>query len=265
MSVLALTRADRIPGRLLRLPLRLIPRGASVPILATAARGKRWIAGSGPHSCWLGFNEMAKRRCFEREVRPGSVVYDVGANVGSYTILASVLAGPAGRVIAFEPVAENVGYLREHVSINGLTNVEIREAAVGARAGRAAFQPHRDRLQGALDANGTQDVSVLALDGLVARGDVPPPACIKIDVEGGEAGVLAGALETLRTHRPIVFLATHGDAVRSECSDLLATVGYGMHAIGRRDDEWIARPSWADEPRPAATARMNIARPRTPA
>jgi FkbM family methyltransferase len=229
-------------GKLLRLPLRLIPPGSSVPILATPARGKRWIAGSGPHSCWLGWNELLKRSHFAREVRAGDVVYDIGANVGSYTVLASVLVGSAGRVIAFEPVAENVSYLRSHIRLNALDNVEVFELAVGDRSGTVSFRAHEDRLQGRVDPAGSEVVGVIALDDLRKEGRAPEPDCLKIDVEGGELSVLRGAAELMRGARPLIFLATHGERVREECLALLRGAGYDVVAIGRSGDEWIARP-----------------------
>ena len=80
-------------GRLLRFPLRLIPDRAVIPVLQGRMRGKRWIAGSSDHGCWLGSYEYAIRRVFEETITHGSIVYDVGAHVGYYTLLASELVG----------------------------------------------------------------------------------------------------------------------------------------------------------------------------
>lgn len=249
--------AQQPVGRLIRLPLDLIPRGRTVPILATPARGRRWIVGSGPHSCWLGWNELSKRQHLARDLRPGDVVYDVGANVGSYTILASVLVGSAGRVIAFEPVAENVAYLRSHVTLNRLDNVDVVDAAVGAHTGTSRFRWHDDRLQGRLDPDGPAVVPVVALDEFVGRDGIRPPDCIKIDVEGGELSVLQGAAALLRDVRPVVFLATHGNRVRSECLELLREAGYLVAPIGRQGDEWIGRPVESRSVRAAAVPRAD--------
>ena len=79
-------------GKLARLPLRLIPKKAVLPILQGQLRGKKWVVGAGNHSYWLGSYEMHKRQAFEREVKPGMVVFDVGANVGFYSLLAAYLA-----------------------------------------------------------------------------------------------------------------------------------------------------------------------------
>lgn len=67
--------------------------------------------GSSSHGCWIGSYEYHKRRLFEQAVTPGSAVFDIGAHVGFYTLLASVLVGDQGRVVAFEPNAGNVRLL----------------------------------------------------------------------------------------------------------------------------------------------------------
>ena len=238
----SLLSAERPLGRLLRLPLRLIPKGTIVPILATAARGKQWITGSGPHSCWLGFNELTKRRLFQREVHTGNVVYDIGANVGSFTILASVLVGPSGQVVAFEPLEDNLDYLRRHVRLNRLENVQVLDVAVADASGEMRFSAHPDRLQGRLDATGSRQVRSTTLDEYVKGSRVRPPDCLKIDVEGGEGAVLKGAADVLAKYRPVIFLATHGPAAELECEKLLLNAGYRISSIGRDRSEWIARP-----------------------
>ncbi len=228
-------------GRVLRLPLRLIPPGTPVPILTTAARGKQWIAGSGPHSCWLGINEVVKRKQFSTYVLPGHVVYDIGANVGSYTMLASVLAGPRGLVVAFEPVPENVAYLRRHITLNQLTNVVVQDVAVSDESGVAAFHATTDRVLGRIDAGGRLQVRTVRLDDMV-QGGLRPPDCLKIDVEGAEAAVLRGAAGVLATHRPVIFLATHGRQVHAECLAVLRKAGYFVSQIGADADELVALP-----------------------
>src|SRR5579862_7724955 len=95
-------------GKLLRAPLRLIPRSAVLPILQGPLRGKKWVVGSGNHGCWLGSYEHDKQSLFQKTVRTGDIVYDVGANAGFYSLLASVLVGEKGQVYAFEPLPANL-------------------------------------------------------------------------------------------------------------------------------------------------------------
>src|SRR3989454_7017615 len=101
-----------VAGKFLRWPLRFVPRELAVPIRQGALRGKRWVVGSSTHGCWLGSYEYTKRKLFESYVIAGDVVYDIGANVGFYTLLASVLVGRGGQVVAIEPLPRNIAYLR---------------------------------------------------------------------------------------------------------------------------------------------------------
>src|SRR4030095_2658449 len=98
-------------GKRLRLPTRFIPSDARVRILQGPLRGKKWIAGSSTHGCWVGSFEYEKQLAFRRAVSRGDVVYDLGAHVGFYTLLPSVLAGEAGHVYSFEPLAANAAIL----------------------------------------------------------------------------------------------------------------------------------------------------------
>ena len=77
-------------GKLLKM---ILPKGMIVPILQGRSRGKKWIIGFGNMEYWLGSFEYEKRILFEKEVSKSSVVYDIGAHVGFYTLLASELVG----------------------------------------------------------------------------------------------------------------------------------------------------------------------------
>ena len=88
----------KLLGKLLRFPFRFIPTDMRMPILQGRLKGKKWIVGSSNHGCWLGSYEYEKRLVFEKTVTKGSIVFDIGAHVGFYTLLASVLVGPGGRV-----------------------------------------------------------------------------------------------------------------------------------------------------------------------
>src|SRR5688500_4616739 len=126
-------------GRAIRLPLRLIPRDAVLRVLSGPLRGRRWIAGAATHGCWLGTYERFVQRIFVEHVRPGGVVYDVGANAGFFTLLSSKLAGPSGAVYAFEPMERNLRYIREHLRLNRTENVHVVPMAVSDRIGSVRF------------------------------------------------------------------------------------------------------------------------------
>ena len=162
-------------GRLLRLPLKLIPKEAILPIIQGRLRGKRWIVGSGEHGYWLGSYENRKRIAFEGEISEGAVVYDLGANVGYFSLMASVLAGPEGQVYAFEPLPRNIAYLRRHIALNQLKNITVIEAAVSNRSGEAHFDLGASSAMGHVAERGGLTVKMIALDALLAAGALPPP------------------------------------------------------------------------------------------
>lgn len=163
---------------------------------------------------------------FSSLVRPGHVVYDIGANVGFFTLLSARLCAPGGSVVAFEPFPRNLNYLHQHVALNRLVNVTVVEAAVsdvcgagflGGRAGNPA--------EVALAREGLP-VSLVTIDECVARRGLPPPHLLKIDVEGAESAVLRGAASVLSSCRPAVILSCHGWQQHEICSRFLEELGY---------------------------------------
>jgi FkbM family methyltransferase len=132
-------------------------------------------------------------------IRPGDVVYDVGANVGVYTLLAAHRVGPAGRVYAFEPHAATTATLLENVTLNGLGDrVDVLSCALHGSSGVEPFLYGSLAAGSALSQVGGEGAgarelkAVAAADDLIAGGTLAPADLIKIDVDGNEAGVLAG-------------------------------------------------------------------------
>jgi FkbM family methyltransferase len=224
--------SQTIAGRIARLPLSIIPREAVVPILRGRLRGKRWIVGSAIHRCWLGFYEFEKQRLISSMVKPGTVFYDVGANVGFYSLLASELVGPQGQVFAFEPLPRNVAYLRRHLALNRVSNVEILELAVGEQTGVASFTPEPSGCMGRLSDTGCLPVAAASLDCLLEKRRLVPPHSIKMDIEGAELLALRGAITCIQKHRPLIFLATHGRDFHAACCRLLKSWEYECMEFG---------------------------------
>lgn len=220
-----------ILGRALRLPLRLIPSTTVLPILQGELRGKKWICGSSNHGCWLGSYEKTKQDLFAQIVSPGDVVFDVGAHVGFYTLLASKLTGESGQVIAFEPVPRNLVYLREHLRLNQIKNVKIIAAAVSDAEDDRWFKNGASSTMGRLCSTGDFKVRTVSLDALFARGEIPIPSVIKMDIEGGEYQALLGAETILKQYHPVIFLATHGREIHADCCRYLTSIGYELKPI----------------------------------
>lgn len=218
-------------GRLMRLPLRLLPKDCSLPILQGRLRGKKWIVGSGNHGCWLGSYENALRRIFEAEVGLDATVFDIGAHVGFYTLLSSVIVGPNGKVFAFEPSSDNLRYLEAHLELNGIRNATVVTAAVSRSNGTVLFSKGRDSSTGHVSSAGGLAVRAVGIDDFLADKGNLAPDFLKIDVEGGELEVLEGAKDTISRYHPTIFLETHGPDMHSACCQLLRSFGYKIENI----------------------------------
>jgi FkbM family methyltransferase len=238
---------EKLIGKILRAPLCLIPRRTVIPILQGALRGKKWIVGSATHGCWLGSYEYEKQKALQGEIKTGQVVYDIGANVGFYSLLSSVLVGETGHVYSFEPFPENLLELKRHLQMNRIKNCTVIDAAVSSADGEAIFDPSDDRCTGHLAAHGSLYVRTLSLDGLALRNEIPVPNLIKIDIEGAEYECLKGASYVIQESRPIIFLATHGRQVHYECVEMLLKWNYHLTTLtggpAELSDELIAHPS----------------------
>lgn len=229
-------------GMVLRLPLKLIPGRTRVPILRGRLRGTRWIVGScGNNGCWLGSYEYEQRLAFERMIHGGSVVYDVGAHVGFYTLLASKLVGPEGRVIAFEPLPRNLHFLRGHLRLNKIDNVEIIERALSDSEDEVSFSEGENSFNARIDPSGWVTVQTATLDELVARAGLPAPDFVKMDIEGAEVLALNGARRMLTSHHPTIFLTTHGPEINRDCVALLKELDYELTFLDREGGKGISR------------------------
>ncbi|MEJ7891518.1 MAG: FkbM family methyltransferase [Solirubrobacteraceae bacterium] len=163
-----------------------------------------------------GILEPPVQEALRRHLGPGGVFYDVGANVGFFTLLGARLAGEAGHAYAIEPAPDNAAAIRSNVALNGLeASVTVLERAAGAGPGTGRLQLVDDQSWSKLAETGehpgtdrTIDVQVDALDDLGLR----PPTLVKIDVEGHELAVLAGMHRTLAAHAPVVVCELHDTA-----------------------------------------------------
>ncbi len=219
-------------GKILRYPLKLIPAQTQMPIMRGRLKGKRWIVGSSNHGCWLGSYEFDKQQLFERTITQGSIVFDLGGNVGFYTLLASELVGSLGKVFVFEPAPQNLLYLKEHLLLNHVRNVTVYEAAVSDKSGETSFDEGPNSSMGHIIAtNGNFQVKAVALDELISTKEIPIPDYMKIDIEGAEALALSGAKSMLAKAHPTIFLATHGSSIHQECCRLLHLLDYKLQPI----------------------------------
>lgn len=157
---------------------------------------------------------IAERFLMQQLLAPGMSVVDVGANIGYYLLLFEHAIGPAGRVLCIEPEPDNLADLRRVVDANRLENVLVLPMALGSRSGTA----HLARgLNGVIVTGGSSlSVPVGRLDDIWHQdGFLDRVDFVKIDVEGYEGEVLAGAQNLLDERRPRIFLEMHPTMMQS--------------------------------------------------
>ena len=178
-----------------------------------------------------------------RYLQPGMTAVDVGANIGYYTLLFAHLVGTSGRVLSFEPNSENLRLIFAALEANAVANVTVVPLALDAARGWSYFTSHVGSNGGLLNEDASQFVdgggwivATAALDEVVEG----PVDFLKMDVEGGEGRVLAGAIETLRRCRPIVVSEFSCEMLRrvsgTDPLEYLSTfteLGYQLHVIDR--------------------------------
>jgi FkbM family methyltransferase len=225
-------------------PLRHGPRR----ILRGPARGL-WIDLQGSRPAYLiGFAERDVADFIAANLRPGNVFYDLGANVGLFTLIAARLVGRDGHVYAFEPSPRTAAALRRNVELNEFENITVVEAAVSDREGTMAFDAVGEVAQDArlvpCGRHGTIEVRVMTIDSFIAEG-ARRPTLVKVDVEGHENQTVRGMVGTLRSTRPIVVCEIHQARHENEhqVERMLREVGYrcswlepGMH---RQATWWV--------------------------
>lgn len=182
------------------------------------------------------------------------VFYDIGANVGYFSVEMAHLCGPSVKVVAFEPQSRLVEAIQASAELNGLDNLETFCAMVGDRARQATLHLARATIHASALADsgrksvGTVPVQMVTIDELVGGKKVPPPDMVKIDVEGGEHLVLEGARNTFRQFRPHIFLeylewADKDLRVRAEVNLLLGDRAeyelFGYSSSADRSPPWF--------------------------
>jgi FkbM family methyltransferase len=219
-----------------------------------ARRGIRWsldLSEGIDFSIYLvGAFEWSTALTLDKLVKPGDIVFDIGANIGAHTLPMARKAGNDGRVFAFEPTAFAFQKLQKNLSLNPdlrarvepcqtmLTDdptAAVRDEIYSSwplRAGEGNHPKHQGQLTATVGA--VTDT----LDSFVKQKQISRLDLIKIDVDGDEYPVLRGGIETLRRLRPTILLElapwVHAEQGNSfpAMIDLLDELGYTLEKVG---------------------------------
>jgi FkbM family methyltransferase len=207
---------------------------------------------------WRGEHEVTVQDAILVAVFPGTVLYDVGAHLGSIALGAARLVGESGRVVAFEADPQNVEKLRDAGSRNNLTaSLTVVPFAVWSHTTSAI--PFRrggtDTSHGGVENDGQRPVlgsgeiihvPAVSLDDFIAQG-APIPQLVKIDVEGGEYEVLQGGAHLFETQRPLIVAEVHHGRAATQIGAWLTEYRYGSRWIVPRENFPRCLFAWPEE------------------
>ena len=249
-------------GTIYRLGLRAV--GASRPVEQKIGRnGPFLLHGEFTFSDfehWGSGHNRGFELCIEA-CRGKSCVLDVGAHIGLVTLPLSRAVAKDGQVFAFEPAEANLRFLRVHLALNGIGNVTIVDALVGPKKKPSVAFYEQPRAAGQNSVVVKKNPKAyretrrrqITLDGFCLENGLKPDV-VKIDVEGGEIGVLQGAREILARQRPLIFLSVHPvelgllGSSSEDLAHLIDDLGYvcrdvdGNLVEGFRLDEYVLTP-----------------------
>jgi FkbM family methyltransferase len=237
-------------GRSVAVALRALPLGVRLQVLEGLRHNKRQVDFSTQpiHLDVTSLGELGRLRPCAKEPETvgwllshrgrGAVLYDIGANVGAYSLIAAK-SDPATRVVAFEPGYSTYPRLVENVTLNGLDDrVQALQVALGDRTGLSTFE-YATTDPGAADHPGIvpgpsgrvatrHSVLCYRLDDLISSFDLPEPTLFKLDVDGAEVAVLRGAPATLAAPALVSVLVEvrEGSQEAREVAEILGAAGF---------------------------------------
>jgi FkbM family methyltransferase len=214
-----------IPGK----PLLNAPK-----LLKVDRKTQMWLPNQWELHYTLNNYEQDLVNLLPKLVKPGSVIYDVGANLGYYSTLLARLTGPTGHVYCVEANPLCVYFLRANAEMNGVQNFEVLPVALLDEEKTSEFTINYGS-SGVGQAKETMTwlkpghkirVPADSLDNLLAKYPLREPDLIKIDVEGAESFAVQGMLQTLERKRPLLLLELHGCGPAGQTLRLLDQLGY---------------------------------------
>jgi FkbM family methyltransferase len=220
-----------------------------------------WLRAPHVNGFWipLGLYEPGLAEILYRAAgSPRACLWDVGANVGIFSLL---FARQGAAVVALEPDGENLLRLKQHLAANEPWSAAVRvhAAAAGASPGLGTLirtsSGAETRVESQSDAAPhveSQVCVVVTLDALAATE--PPPSVVKVDVEGAEVAVLAGAGRLLRDAGAVWFVEVHNARTDAAVRDVFAASGYAV-VDGDRTSPAEPYPAWLMATPPDLAAR----------
>jgi len=196
------------------------------------------------HIYFLGSWDERGLNFLKKILKEDGVFFDIGANIGAYSLVASKIVGPVGKVHAFEPVSAVFERFEYNIELNGISNItanqnavyqtsEVLELFVSAKqnAGMSSIFHHHT------ETSKIEKVHAITIDGYVKKMNIQQIDLIKIDIEGAELFALRGMKDSLNLFRPVVLMEVSADVLNhtnvdgSEILDFMKNLNYGIRRI----------------------------------
>jgi len=186
---------------------------------------------------YFGWPDWAEMQLLRELLRTDDTFFDIGANVGVYSVLASTLVGSNGQVLAFEPDPINAEKLRANFLLNDLPVDDVHQVAVGEESGTRRFANNKGSIGSLLPDGAVNGIDVVCkkLDDIIS--DPIGTYIAKVDVEGFELGVMKGASELLASHSIKAMIIETNDCckhlgqTRAELQKFLNEFGYSFFGV----------------------------------
>jgi FkbM family methyltransferase len=226
-----------------------------VPIVYGPLFGKKMLKEHGLRnlSTLIGRYEPSFTNAFLRESKSAPVIYDIGSNIGYFSLLAAL--NKNSKIYSFEPVPKVAEQFRLLMGLNGLSEkVKLSEVALSNELGKIKMVTPGAHEQGLMvsalrgqkvDIDDSILVDMTTLDHLVFEENFPPPDLIKLDVEGAEAMVLDGGERTLMYHKPRLLIEVHGLEPAEKCWSIFERCHAVVYCVDQNGEFKIAdRCQW---------------------
>lgn len=207
-----------------------------------------------------GSREPETSRTLEILCKPGDIVIDIGANVGSHALPMARLVGSSGRVYAFEPVPWAMAKMKRNISLNGFVNLVTEQLALSdENLGQVEMEFRASFKIGAargVDESGKIDegwwnecdkvlTKIQTLDSYIAENAINRVDLIKLDVDGFEGKVIRGALDALSRLKPVIIMELAPAWLEMRGDSCLAVVGQ-LRELGYRCFEEVTFEEFLD-------------------
>lgn len=226
-------------------PRWMLPPSGILTIISRKDKSLRIKANQTSHLAkllyWEGYEYFEYTAIFQKLAKKVKVFYDIGANIGYYSLLAA-FENPDISVVGFEPASGPLHYFRENVLLNGFSNIQVEDLALSEKSGEITFYEIRNKkyhylehnLAGESNAGSkttklnfvTTPVKTITFNEYVATRGVKSIDLVKMDTEGTEYKILEHADLILSQMRPIVICETLYNTIEPELEAIFKKFGY---------------------------------------